>query len=544
SLQFAIDAETFAEEVHADEEEQRDVAADSEVWLRFGVNVRGRLGQIPELDEDSEESEANRKEFELMRTDAVSYFKSMIIEDYKSMKTSAMYKALYLLPKYRIGSIILRLVIPIVREKASTYMMSDEIVPRLAVLNVIQTETKNSHEFLETLLELVPDCFDKNTVNSILEYSAHTQKSECVRVVIDNLSEKITSEGIVTSFIPASMRGVDHFLALLELYVMDRAMQAQLNKDMQLEHDDADTEDPQKFMAFVAPSVYIFIFLAAAAGRAHPSTVVELIEFYGDPCESFMPETITPAQHTTFIAQTFHSVCGLNLSTIAWALVEKGWVPKDINAELREAVELGHQNIVHLLLESLLKPDEKMEPSCLPLVYRKSEALCLLPLVSKRFPREASWFLEQLSCIPIPGCVPCGSNVEPEVRAKPVHGVRLGTLSLYDAIFFKRRIGTGSVHVWPRLVMDGMLKQAGSGKDDLETESIICAGPESLLTADAVHKTMFGHIFSSNTSPFIRLLAEDNPLITLQPVMRALMEFHWSRGRFWLRFAFQFAVWM
>ncbi|KAJ3014166.1 UNVERIFIED_CONTAM: hypothetical protein HDU68_000402 [Siphonaria sp. JEL0065] len=543
SLQFAMDAESFAQDEHGEEEERRDMKADQEVWTRFAIPIKGCLGVIPELDEDSKESESNRRDFEDIRSAAICHFREMITEDFQALRSTALYSALYLLPKFKIGHIILEMIMPIVVSKVSDFILEDEIIPRLAVLNVIQTENKCSEKFLDSLILVAKDKINKNTVNSILEYSAHTQKSDCVRIVIDNLGDKITSEGVVTSFIPAAMRGVDHFLALLELYVMDRAMQAQLNTELEIDHDDPYSEDPKHFMDFLAPSCYIFIFLAAAAGRAHPSTVVELIEFYGDPCAAYMPEAITVMHHTTFIAQTFHCVCNLNLSTIAWALVEKGWVPKDINNELKAAVELGHQNIVHLLLESLLKPDEKMNPSCLPLVYRKSEALSLLPLVSKRFPREASWFLEQLSCIPIPGCVPCGPNVEPASRAQPVHGVRLGTLNLQDAIFFKRQLGTQSVRVWPRLVMNGMLKQAGSGKDDIETESIICAGPESLLTADAVHTPLFGKSWAPSTSPFIRLLAEDNPQITLQPVMRALMEFHWSRGKFWLRFAMQFAVW-
>ncbi|KAJ3067395.1 hypothetical protein HDU98_009377 [Podochytrium sp. JEL0797] len=543
SLQYALDAEQYANDRHAEEDAQRDEAADKEIWARFAIPVQGRASLVPELDEDTDESESNRQEFKTLRQEASEYFKSMIQQDFQMFRASALHKALYLLPKFKIGHVLLELVWPIVTSKITDFMLEDEIVPRLAVLNVIHTENKKSDKFMDALFSMAGNYMNKNTVNSILEYAAHTQKSDCVRIVIDNLAEKITSEGIVTSFIPAAMRGADHFLALLELFVMDRAMQAQLNTELGMPPDDPTTEDPKQFMDFMAISSYIFIFLSAAAGRAHPSTVTELIEFYSDPCAAYMPTTVTPQHHKTFIAQTFHAVCGLNLSTIAWVLVEKGWVPKAINSELREAVELGHQNIVHLLLESLLKPDEKMEPSCIPLVYRKSEALCLLPLVSKRFPREASWFLEQLSCIPIPGCVPCGSNAEPEIKAKPVHGVRLGTLNLYDAIFFKRQIGTGTLHIWPRLVMDGMLKQAGSGKDDMEMESVICAGPESLLTADAVHTPLFLEAWTPTTSPFIRLLAEDNPQITLQPVMRALMEFHWSRGKFWLRFAAQFFVW-
>ncbi|KAI8620228.1 hypothetical protein BC830DRAFT_1100511 [Chytriomyces sp. MP71] len=546
SLEYAIDAESAANEEDEDGGEPcRDPVADMEVWTRYAVPVEGRDSVFPDLDSDSDEARANETDFESIRCSAVMHFRSKVEQAFQQMKAPYIYDAVYLLPKYEIGSVILEMIMPILIAKVPSYILEDELIPRLAVLNIIQTENKNSVPFLESLILVAKQYINKHTVNSMLEFSGHTQKSECVRIIVYNLSEKITSEGIVTSFVPVSIRGVDHFLAILELYCMDRAMQAQLNKEMGLEPEpDSDEEDPQHFIEFVAPSFYLFFFLAAAAGRAPSSTVVELIEFYSDPCVHYMPNSITPNHHRHFIAQMFRSVCGYNLGTIAWALVEKGWTPKNINCELQEAVELGHQNIVHLLLESLLKPDDKMEPSCLPLVYRKSSALSLLPVVARRFPKEAAWFLEQLSCIPIPACIPPGQGTEPEVRAKPVHGVLLGTLSLFDTIFFRRQAGSGSLQVWPRLVMNGLLRQAGSGKDDLETESLICAAPESLLTADAVHTPMFGRSWAPSTSPFIRLLAEDDPQITLQPVMRALMEFHWARGKFWFRFAVQFLVWM
>ncbi|KAJ3242944.1 hypothetical protein HDU78_001014 [Chytriomyces hyalinus] len=544
SLELAMDAESAANEESADGEKCRDAVADLEVWERYAVIVEGKEGSCPDLDSDSDEARANEVEFDALRCGAVMHFRSRIEASFAQLRGTALQDALYLLPKFKVGSIILEMIMSQVNAKISSFILEDEVIPKLAILNIIQTENQNAAQFLESLLLVAKQHISKHTVNSMLEFSGHTQKSECVRIIIYDLSEQITSEGIATAFVPVAIKGADHYLALLELYCMDKAMQAQINIEMGLEHESEVEEDPFKFMEFVAASFYIFLFLAAAAGRAPPSTIVELIEFYSDPCQSYMPAGITPSHHNHFIAQTFRSACGFNLGTIAWALVEKGWTPHDICIELQEAVELGHQNIVHLLLESLLKPDEKMEPSCLPIVYRRSSALTLLPLVARRFPKEAAWFLEQLSCIPIPACIPPGQNKEAEVRAKPVHGVLLGTLSLFDTIYFKRQAGTGSLHVWPRLVMNGLLRQAGSGKDDLETESLICAAPESMLTADAVHTPLFGKSWAPSTSPFIRLLAEDDPQITLQPVMRALMEFHWARGRFWARFATQFLVWM
>jgi hypothetical protein len=568
SFQWAVasfNAAQSLQETHPDDEDaslkdMRDVQADAKVWERYGLGVKGLEGSIPDLTSDES------IDFSSLRQEALDYYRDRIYKTFEELTDGEDFvKALHVLPRYKIGGIIFQMVLPLLRKLFPEDMLKDEVIPLYAVLIVTQPGQRNSAQQLETLLEIANDLITENAVCSVLEYCSHTQKSDCARVVVDAVPEKVTSEGIVTALLPVCMRGADQYLAMMELFVMDKATTARLedpNQDDMTEELGVESsnhaksmnkssiiskhqngvkgETAREFVEFVAKSFYLLAFLASVGGYAKPGTLTELMEFYNDPCAYFLTSFVTEKQHKEFIAEAFHSVCALNFSSIAWAMVQKGWVPNNINRELEEAVTLGHQNIVHLLLEYLLIPDDKMHGSGLPLVFRKSEALALLPRVASRFPKEAAWFLEQLSCIPLPACVPRGRHAEPEVRPRPVKGVRLGTLNLNDCVYHRKEAGGTAVQVWPRLVMNGQLRQAGSGKDDFEAESIICLAPEAFLTGNAVHNPLFGKTWSPSTSPFIRLLAEENDQIILQPVMRALMEYHWSRGKFWLRFAFQF----
>ncbi|KAJ3322072.1 hypothetical protein HDU76_013970 [Blyttiomyces sp. JEL0837] len=571
SLQWAITAEVAA----AGEPEEpgaipRDEDADREVWERYCVKVKGMAGSMSSLDDrrGGSSGSGSLSSLQTYRGEAVSHFRGKVLETYENLGYEELLKCIYLLPKFRIGANVFEMIVPIIDRNVPKDVLKTEVYPSLAVLIVCQANAAGAVAFIESLLALPDDVISENTVSSALEYCSHTQRSECARAIIDSGAHRITSEAIVAAMIPVCMRGADHYLAMMELFVMDKSLQAQIEampdddggpyssggghgRSSKTEREKESKPEPvrgaggetaEEFMSFVSLSSYLLLYLSSVSGYAKPATITELIEFYTDPCAIHLAEIVSELQHSQFVAQMFHSVCSLNLASIAWALVERGWMPTSVGAELRSAIVLGNQNIVHLLLESLLIPDEKLKHPYLPIIFRKSEAFSLLPMVAGRFPTEAAWFLEQLSCVPLPACVPKGRHAEPEVRSKPVHGIKLGTLSLHDALFHRKEAGGAAVHVWPRLKMNGQLRQAGSGKDDFETESVDCIGPEALLTENAVHEPLFGRTMLPSTSPFIRLLAEDDEQIILQPLMRALMEYHWSRGHFWIRFAIQFTV--
>ncbi|KAJ3149306.1 hypothetical protein HK101_002042, partial [Irineochytrium annulatum] len=559
-----------------------DEEADGEVWERYAKAVKGMTGSISDLSAAGSlmkvDVEGDGDVMGRLRMEAVDHFRDQVVRDFSQMEGDDFIRALYTLPRFRVGSFLLELVFGQVQAKVRPLSrLKREVLPSLAVLVVIQPNAPMSPIMLETLISLCAplDLLTEDMVCSALEYCAHTQKSDSARVLLDLAGDKITSEGIVTALLPVCMRGADHYLAMLELFVMDKATQAELemegfflgggdeqekkdggggvgaekaeasNSQLTLtasvrnEDGEPGDENAKAFIVFVAKSSYLLFFLAAVGGYAKSGTVEELIEFYNNPCAAFLSDTIDEHQHRLFINHTFSCVCRLNYSTVAWAMIEKGLMPSAITSDLEDAIVLGHQNIVHLLLESLLITDDKLQPSGLPIAFRKSEPLTLLPMVARRFPREAAWFLEQLSCVPLPACVPRSKKTEPEVRSRPVKGVRLGTLSLGDTIRHRKENGGPMVHVWHRLEMNGQLRKAGSGKDDFEMESVICIAPDALIASTAIHKSLFGTSYN-NTSPFIRLLAEEDEQIILQPIMRALMEFHWARGKFWLRFALQF----
>ncbi|KAI9349484.1 hypothetical protein DFJ73DRAFT_760608 [Zopfochytrium polystomum] len=563
--------------------------AERQVWERYCVKVLGMrrgggggggggVGSAADSGASSSSSPhpaVNGK----MREAAVTHFKSIVKSEAAQLDPDALVKTVYLLPYLKIGPTVFDMLASLLAARVPRAVLAADVYPTLAALVAMQIPNtpgaRGGHlsalEFTEKLLLAAGDLFTPSAVATFLELCSHTQKADCARAVIDAVGDRITGEAVVTALIPACISGADHYIALMELLVMDRSVSAELENDMDAQdqgsaegntggsgsrnsssNDDnsgggggvggveGKVESSSEFMVFVAKSSYLFIFLAAVAGYAKPATIQEVIDFHSDPCAAYITDLVDTHQ-PTFAAHLFRNVCLLNFPSIAWKLVEVGWMPSSILVELEMATTIGNQGIVHLLLEALLLPDEKLGSSSLPAIFRKSDALSLLPKVARRFPSEAAWFLEQMSCVPLPACIPANQSAEPEVRSKPIQGIRLGSLSLKDTIY-KRPKGGAPFRVWRKLDTVGQLKKAGNGKNDYETDSTVCVAPGAMLTATAFHDPLFGKSWSPVTSPFIRLLAEDNEEIILQPVMTALMEYHWARGRFWLRFAFQFAI--
>ncbi|KAJ1561822.1 hypothetical protein HK405_002725 [Cladochytrium tenue] len=322
-----------------------------------------------------------------------------------------------------LGYVVIDALLGQINRRLSAETLSQDVYPTLIVLSALQISSsaggRGGHQssllFIEKVISSAPDYLTDDAIGSCLECCAHTQKADCARALIDFAPDRIMSEVVVTAMIPACINGADHFIALLELFVMDRSMTAELERDGTLPPNPKMKESCMAFMNFVSKSSYLLIFLGCVAGNAKPSTVDELIQFHADPCAAYIP-LLVDSHHKIFIAHLFRNVCNLNFSAIAWLLVDRGWVPSSIYFELDSAITLGNQSVVHLLLEYMLFPDDKLDPSGLPIIFRKCEVLELLPKVARRFPKEAAWFLERLSCVPFPASVPASKHAEPEVN--------------------------------------------------------------------------------------------------------------------------------
>lgn len=212
--------------------------------------------------------------------------------------------------------------------------------------------------------------------------------------------------------------------------------------------------------------------------------------------------------------------------------------------DIVETTRTGHQKILRILLSSMLAPDFEISThaGAVPLIFRKGKVLRALPLIARRFPSDVSWFLEELSHIPIPICVPKTVDLEPAVRSKLINGIRIGYSSLKEVS--KLDVSTLAGRVWGKLNVVGPLREASRSRTDteFEKESVICMAPESLFIDESIRVDGLFGSFNRETNSLIRLLATGNSEIILMPITQALMEYHWVKGRFWLRFATQFSM--
>lgn len=533
SLHWALMASTAADEGREDER------ADGEIWRRYSIGIEGKTGPPPQpTDADSV------MELLAMRDASLEYFRREALQEIRRLNSDELENLVHYITQYGSAPKLMDVICPFVFKRIPEDIIIRDIMPKFMVLSVLQPDCIGSL-MLEVIFRQWKTFVRAEAANSALEYCSHLQRSNCCRVILDNVAEFITAEGVATALIPTSARGIDHMLAVLELFIMDKCQQSAEKRFSEVGRGDREKEDPagqqqqhppeNEFADLLPPCVYMFLTLAAAAGYAKPGTVKELLEFYEDPCAPLLVGRVTEVEHHAFVKDLFHVVCQLNFTAVIWTLIEGHWVPADITRALYQAIELGHQSLVHILLDSLLIPDEKLEPPSgkLPIVFRKSEALALLPAVAQRFPQEASWFLKELSSIPIPACVPRGESQEAEVRARSVHGTKLGMATLAE-ITQRTPIADLSSTMWGRIKSGAQLRGAVIGTNVPEAECVICMAPEALLTDEAFHDTPAGHFFRQ-TSPFIRLLETGEDTIILQPIMQALLEYHWARGGFWYR---------
>ncbi|KAI9098583.1 hypothetical protein DFS34DRAFT_78370 [Phlyctochytrium arcticum] len=527
-----------------------DEVADAEVWHRFAVSVEGQDGPVPQQN-DPESIMA----LMAMREGAEEYFTREVHQEVKKLTQEELITVLYFVTQFSSAAKLLEFIVPYMFRRMPEEVLFRDVVPTFVVLAVLQPDAVGV-TILDFLFRDFKQFVSSEAANSALEFCAHMQRSNCCRSILDQVGHLLNPEGVIAAMIPVCSRGTDHVLAMLELFIMDKCQQhhadasghnrgsrvdamgaRSLEEGVHQTSGSATNLPESSFAELLPPCVYMFLVLAAAGGYAKPSTVRELMEFHEDPCAPLLVGRVTEMQHVHFVKDLFHLVCQLNLTAIVWTMIEARWIPSDISLALHQAVELGHQSLVHILLDSLLIPDEKLEPpsGSLPLVFRKAQALSLLPSVANRFPAEAIWFLSELSSIPLPSCVPTAESQEPEVRPAPVRGTLMGTATLAEVT---RRTETvvPSVHIWSRLNRKAQLRGVTIGTNTPDAECVICMAPEGLLSQEAYNDSVGGQFFRQ-PSPFIRLLETGDKDIVLQPVMQALMEYHWIAGGFWYRYA-------
>ncbi|TPX36342.1 hypothetical protein SmJEL517_g01511 [Synchytrium microbalum] len=540
--------------------------ADDAVWNGYAIAVLGR-SNFGAIDDEMPE----------LRQSALDFFQAEVLRHIQKIDTVEDAESVFLtIPSYTMASKVLNHVGPallkiIDKKRGSRDIAIIQSFLFLALLQPIEEDVSLIEELLSFEMDVI-NTVDGETAATALEIAAHAGRAGCARVILDCFGSKINAEGFVTAAIPICSRGMDFILAAMELAIMDKVVALH---DAAEERDDlprvfigaADSNDQpddvvastegnaasqvaelKEYLNFVSLSSYVLLYLAACGGHSKVSTVSELLDFHNDPCGPFLEGLITPAKHEIFVKELFERCCSLNHAGIVEVLLEAQWC-SDFKGPLLEAVKSGHQVMVHTLLESMLDPDLSLMssptsggPGAIPKLFRQNcDSLQVLPLIAERFPEEARWFLNEVSCVPVPGCVPRDKLHDAEIRRHPVRGLKLGTTSLYGATQKTR-----SKAMWGKLDFEGPLTQSSAKGELQETESVICMAPAAMLTMDGIHEAThpLARLLRQPTSPLIRLLECGDEDIILQPVIRALMEYHWLRCNFWRRFSVQFLIWI
>ncbi|KAL2912818.1 hypothetical protein HK105_207705 [Polyrhizophydium stewartii] len=521
--------------------------ADEQVWDRYCVKILGKAGPMPSSSDPD-------GVIALMgiREEALSYFLEHIQLCLHHLNTKELVQAILYCNSLSTAPVLLAHLWSHAVAHIAAEELRDQVLPKVILASTCRREPW-SVAAMRVILEKVKHIITSDLINSVLEYAAHMHDADCGIFVIENYRDLITVEGIIAAVIAASGKGNDHILALLEVFIIEK-----IDSDT-----DANASGPGsgqawvvdstldittqfgarvgEFTALVSPYIYLWLGVSAYAGHAKHTTITNLIDFYNDTFESILLTSIDETKHRKYVRTLFHMACRKNHWNIVWSLIENKWMPSDILDAVREAISLGHQKILHILLESMLVADPKIKTptGSVPVIFRKPSILRALPLIAKRFPGEVAWFLEQLSLVPIPGCVPRTTDHDPVVQARLVRGVRLGKIALTDVTKPPDPAWPPN-YLWDNLQLEGQLRRAGMrrGESDYEKECVICMAPEALVTEQALRDGV-APSFAIETNALIRLLSTGDEAIILNPITQALMEYHWHVGRFWWRYAAQ-----
>ena len=510
--------------------------ADEELWWRFAVEIEGKKGSIPSrLDPDFDEVMRD------LRDNASSYFYDAISDGLSPLGEGDLANALYYITKFSSGDKLLELILPVVVEKATSNFLENEIAPKFIFLCCLNQDD-SACTMLDSFLSQITFSLSTDVVNASLEIAAYNSNPSCFQLIATGpLKRMLAVEGIISSLFVLCTKGNDKSLPIAQLIVIENTQKAILLSKANVPVLSEEGLIVENWISFVGPFIYTWLILSVTGTIPKQETCEEMIEFYGSPFKMLLNSTIPASKHRIFVDSLFQLACDHNQHTQVKALMNAHWLPDDLTHALIRATENGYQKLVGIMLDSLLEPDRKVKSvaGAVPVAFRKSKVLLALPIIGKRFPTEVANFLEGLSNIPVPLFVPVNSEVEPIFKSKTISGIHLGSGTLGEVLSAPKP-DVSNEFVWNKLTFEGQLRKASSrsAEKESEVENIVCMAPMGLV-ADGALRELGGEFFRP-TNSLIRLLAIDDERIILQPILQALVEFHWKNGGFWRRFAFQF----
>jgi hypothetical protein len=419
--------------------------------------------------------------------------------------------------------------------------MKTEVFPKLILLCCISKKS-NAYELLDYLIRHREDFLTPDLVNSIIEYSSHSLvENNLYSLVLEAYSELLTVEGILCALLVSVLRGNKQLFAIYQFIFTDKLPNGKYISLNQINYSLTDSMESNS--AYNAPFFYVLLAVAAQSPHVINTVIPDLVLMYDEDNMSFLlvGGGIDSEKHRQFAEGTFNMACKLNNEESVIQLLDSTWVDSNLMSPIYNAVQGGNQKILRILLESLLHPDTKisLEYGAIPNIFSNPRPLKLLPIIADRFPMDASWFVDQLSGIPIPIAVPTSEGKEPLVSSEWLSGLKIGSACLSD-VLFAPEVGVPHDMFWNKLNIDGQLRKISSKQKnaDSENECVICMIPDMMIREPGIGQLNV----KDKTNTLIRLLDIGNEQIILSPVIQALIEHHWAFNYFWVRFAVQFAA--
>ncbi|KAI8892050.1 hypothetical protein BC833DRAFT_405578, partial [Globomyces pollinis-pini] len=404
-------------------DDSRDFSEDEineQLWNRYMVGVEQTETTMPnELDSEYEMVISD------MRLKAAEHFENVFLSELSKGTPEDVIKGLYYSTKFSTGTAITNSILSKLIQLVSTEILREKVIPRFLLLCTFSVASFGD-ELMEFILEQYIHLVTEDAIASVLEYSTHIPTSKSWSVIFRLCSNLLTLEALLTGYLSASASGNENSCSAIQLRLLELIESQDSGGDRFKAI--SPNNDPNDFVTYIAPCTYVFLATAAATTHSQHCIIYNLITLIDDASiqSALANGGITKLMHQRFKDGLFNMASELNHSNVVSILAENNWLPVNLKPAVYQAVNQGHQKILHFLLELLLSPDPKIKTvsSAIPLYFRKSNVLRTLPYIASRFPQEASWFLDEMSYIPIPACVPISSDRDALVRPKLVKGIQ------------------------------------------------------------------------------------------------------------------------
>jgi hypothetical protein len=507
--------------------------AQKELWKKYTQEVENNNMKMPS------QSDINHDMVQEITSKAIDYYEKEFNLLVQKADESELISVAYSAAPLSAGVEILTPILNQMRQKVTPEKMRIEIFPTLC-LKCCTSKKQNATTNLAFLIKSNPNYLTPDLINSMLEYSSHSICGHSIyTVILEPLKDEIITQGILCAFMVSVLRGQKQ-LATVFQFVLTEKLGSPLKATTKTSFSLGDS--PSETNLYIPPFIYICFGIAAQTNIAQNSVIGDLIHMY-DEIEiksQLLAGGINSEKHLEFMEGVFYLACRLNNQAAVLELLDSTIVESDLVNPIYHASRLGNQKILQMLLESLLAPDSKVNLpyGAIPLIFRKPGSLKLLPFIAVRYPTEARWFVNQLSNIPIPLAVPPAEGVEPTVGSKWIGGLSLGIANLTELIS-EPDFGIPNDIIWEKVNLDGQLRKVSKKAQGTETACVICMIPDIMAVEREIQEQPSK---SKLTNPLIRLLDTEDEEIILSPMVQALVEYHWVKGYFWIRFGVQFSL--